>query len=201
MGLFNFRFMIQIKFIIFLFFANYALAQSPAFPIDDSGKYIFSDVIAVPGINKGELYSKGEKFIQQLEVHNSTQNNLRKNHEDSTLFNKGSFVVHNLGAVKNSVGGIVVFDMTLEFKDEKYRYTITNFIFNPYKRNRYGKFESVAGKYTPLEKEVSRLNNKEWAKYRKEVYNDSQALIKKLNQEMTYKESDHLKKVIKEENW
>ncbi len=193
--------MCKALFIVFLLNASCAFAQNPIFPIDDSGKYIFSDVIIVSGVDQADLFKKGEKYIQQLKIHNSTQNNLHKNHEQHTLFNKGSLVVHNFGSIKNSISGVVEFDMILEFKDEKCRYTITNFIFNPYKRNRYGKFESISGKYTPLEKEVSRLNKKEWAKHRKEVYNYSQDLIKSLTRAISHKETDQPKKIIKSDNW
>lgn len=193
--------MYRLTYIIFILSFHFTLAQNPIFPIDESGKYIFSEVIEVDSVSKDELIEKGSLFIQQLKVHNSTQNNLIQDLKNYILSNKGSFVVHNLGGIKNSVSGIVIFDMTLEFKDGKCRYTITNFTFNPYERNRYGKFESEAGKYTPLEQEATRLNRKAWAKHRKEVYSDSQTLISQLNEHLTYQKNNQPEKVIKNDNW
>ncbi|MCK5372487.1 MAG: hypothetical protein KAQ62_28185, partial [Cyclobacteriaceae bacterium] len=89
----------------------------------------------------------------------------------------------------------------LEIKDGKYRYTITNFIFNEYQRNRYGKYEPVKGKFIPLEMEVSSINKKEWEKHKQVVFEKSLELIQNLYSEMIYAEEKKNKKVKKDDNW
>jgi len=121
--------------------------------------------------------------------------------ENNTISNRGSFYVYRQGSVKKGIGGAVEYDITLDFKDDKYRYTITNFMFNEYRKNRYGKYEPVKGKYTPLETEASSLNSKEWDKQRKVVYDKTQDLIQNLYGEMIYAEKQKQKKDKKSDNW
>ena len=152
-------------------------------------------------MDKEHLFSKAQPFLNKIEVSNSLKNYYQQDEENLILKNKGSFFVYNLGSVKKSIAGAVEYDITLEFKDEKCRYTITNYLFNPYKRNRYGKFEPINGKYKALEKEVSKSNMKEWKMHRKEVCEKSQALIINLNNEFRYNEIDKHKTIKKDEDW
>ncbi len=89
----------------------------------------------------------------------------------------------------------------LEIKEGKYRYTLTNFFFNEYQKNRYGKYEPVKGKYTPLEAEVSSLNKKEWDQQRQVVFDKSQELIQNMYGEMIFTEEKKNRKEKKDDDW
>ena len=103
--------------------------------------------------------------------------------------------MYRFGSVKQAIDGAVEYDITLEFKDNKYRYTITNFRYNQYEKNRYGKYEPISGKYMPLETEVTSLNKKTWDKYKEVVYSKTQELIVNLSSEMYYQDTKKNKKV------
>ncbi len=177
-------------------------SQQPLFPIDENGKYTFHEVVELPGMAKEKIFENGEKFLKKIKVMKSKTKYLNVDEDNYVITNKGSFYVYQFGSVKKAIAGAVEYDITLEVKEGRYRYTITNYVFNEYKRNRYGKFEPEKGKYMPLEMEVSKLNSKEWEKHKQVVYDKSQELIQNLSGEMIYSEdTKKTKKVKKEENW
>ena len=176
-------------------------AQNIPFPINEIGKYEFNEVVELNGMDKDKLFLNGQKFIKTIKVLNSKKKFYTENKESYVINNRGSFYVYRLGSVKKGIGGAVEYDLTLEIKDGKYRYTLTNFIFNEYQKNRYGKYEPMKGKYTPLEAQVSSLNKKEWDKQRQVVYDKSQELIQNLYGEMIYAKEKEKKKEKKDNNW
>ena len=64
-----------------------------------------------------------------------------------------------------------------------------------------GKFVPVNGQTTPLEVTPSKLNQKNWNQYRKEVYEKTFVLIQNLNKAMSYDETSETIKIKKETNW
>ena len=187
--------------ILLLALANQGIAQDEFFPVDESGKYIFADIVALKGMTKDQLFDNGEKFMKKIKVLHSKSKFLKSDKENYQIKNRGSFYVYRLGSLKKGIAGAVEYDITLDFKDDKYRYQITNFRFNEYKKNRYGKYEPIKGKYTPLEMEASSLNMKEWNNQKEVVYQKSQELIQNLNGEMIYAEEKKDKKQKYKKEW
>lgn len=191
------------KKIVLIFFVGIfcnAFGQEFTFPIDETGKYIFSEVVEIPGMSKEQEFENGVAFMKKIKVLNSKKKHLIKDSENFTIENKGSFLVYNINSVKTGIDGAVEYDIQLEFKDGRYRYTITNFLFNEYKRNRYAKYVPTS-KFAPLEMEASSLNKRSWEKHRKVVYEKTQELIINLNGAIIYDEEKETKKIKKKDNW
>ncbi len=176
-------------------------SQDIEYPINENGKYSFSEVVELPGLNRDQLFKNGEKFMKKIKVLNSKKKFHFKDELDYSMSNRGSFYVYRIGSIKKAIDGAVEYDITLEFKDGKYRYTITNFIFHEYHRNRYGKYEPINGKYIPLEMNMTSLNKKEWERHKEVVYQKTQALIANLYSEMVQVDTPKLTKTTKEDNW
>ena len=196
-----FSIMLRLTLLYIFGITFHSFSQNIEFPVDDSGKYTISEVVDLPGMNKDQLFINGEKFMKKVKVLNSRKKYLVADKENYQIANKGSFYVYRLGSIKKGIAGAVEYDLILEFKDDKYRYTISNYLFNEYQKNRYGKYEPVKGKYTPLEVEVSSLNRKEWEKQRTVVYEKSQELIMNLSEQMIYSEEKKSKKAKKDQDW
>lgn len=191
--------MIPAKLLIILLFPFF-LQQNP-FPTDEYGKYTLQEVVELPGMSKEKLFENGLSFMKQINVLNSRKKHLSADHENLIITNKGSFYAYQYGSFGKAIDGAVEYDITLEIKDGRYRYTITNYTFNQYIRNRYGKFEPVNGKYTPLESGMSDLNKKAWEHNRQTAYDKSMDLIQNLNENMIFVEKEENKKIKKSENW
>ena len=198
-----FTFMTMLKLLITILFSASlsAYAQDISFPINEIGKYEFNEVVELNKLDKDKLFLNGQKFMEKIKILHSKKKFYKEEKENYTIKNRGSFYVYRLGSIKKRIGGAVEYDLTLEIKDEKYRYTLTNFIFNEYQKNRYGKYEPIKGKYTPLEAQASSLNKKEWDKQRQVVFDKSQELIQNLYSNMIYAEEKKKKKDKKDDNW
>jgi hypothetical protein len=157
----------------------------------------------IHGMDKNTLFENGKSFMKKLKVLNSQKNYFTVDTENLSITNKASFYVYQYGSINKAIDGAVEYDITLEIKDGRYRYTITNFTFNEYKRNRYGKFEPISGKYMPLEMDVSNLNKKGWENHRQVVYDKCQELIQNLYSNMIYSEESDpkSKKIKKQDDW
>ena len=158
--------------------------QKATLPVDASGKYTFAGIVEVPGISKKELYEAGKEFMKKVKVLHKRKSYLTEDNQQSALTGKGSFIVHKPGSLKKHPDGAVIYDLKLEFKDGKYRYLITNYLFIEYRKGRYGKYGPVKGKLTPLESAPSGLNSNTWAAYRKTVYEKSVSLTGNIEQEI-----------------
>ena len=159
------------------------------------------EVIECPGQTQIQIYQNAFNYLKDLKVMDSPKSFLQTDTTNFTVKNRGSFYVHNHGSMKKHPDGAVEYNIIIECRDQRYRYTITNFIFNPYKRNRYGKFEPVSGKYTPLETEPSGLNRSNWNNYRLITFNKSQDLITDLKKAFIASEISEPGKVIKHDTW
>ena len=192
--------MYKFSVIIFIAITSNSFGQNVEFPIDQTGKYSFTDIVDLKGMSKDQLFKNGEIFIKAIKVLHSNTKLYSADKVNYQIFNRGSFYVYRLGSLKKAIAGAVEYDITLELKNDKYRYTISNFLFNEYKKNRYGKSEPIKGKYIPLEREASSWNKKEWEKQKEVVFEKTEELIVNLNGEMIYAEKNN-KKQKKEKEW
>ena len=193
--------MLKVPLIILCLLYSSVDAQDFEFPVNDNGKYEFSEVVQLGGIDKDKLFQNGQKFMKKVKVLKSKKNYYSEDMENYSITNKGSFYVYRLGSVKKGIAGATEYDLTLEIKDGKYRYSLTNFVFNEYKKNRYAKYEPINGKYIPLEAQVGSLSKKEWEYQRQVVYDKSQELIQNLYGEMIYSEKKKKKKEKQLDDW
>lgn len=193
--------MIKYQLIVFLFLSHFSLAQSSNFPVDETGKYLISDVVELKGMSKDQLFANGLKFMKKIKVLHSKSKFLEANKSTYEIKNRGSFYVYRLGSIKKGIAGAVEYNITVEFKDDKYRYSLSNFRFNEYKKNRYGTYQPIKGKYIPLEAVAGSMNKKEWELQKITVFEKSQELIQNLNGEMIYAEEKKTKKANKEKDW
>jgi len=193
--------MIKFSVVVFSLLSFSAFAQVSEFPINEIGKYELSEVVEMSGMDKEKLYENGQKFMKKVKVLNSKTKLYSEDKSNYSLKNRGSFYVYRTGSMKKGIDGAVEYDLTIDIKDSKYRYTLTNFVFNEYKKNRYAKYEPIKGKYTPLEMQVSSINSKEWEKQRQVVYDKSQELIQNLYSDMLHVEEGKKKKKKKDDNW
>lgn len=61
-----------------------------------------------------------------------------------------SIMVYTKGMVSKEIHGRITYEVNVEIKEHKYRYTFTNFVFEYYKQNRQYKYEPT-GRLKPLE--------------------------------------------------
>jgi hypothetical protein len=104
------------------------------FPLDTTGKITYQGIVKVDSLSAKEIYTNAKSFIaNQFKSYKDVVQL-----EDETNYKfiiKGSFVAIYEGEHDAELG-VVKFKATIECKDNRYRYTITNFT-HEYQRSGY----------------------------------------------------------------
>src|ERR1700744_2391680 len=144
--------------IVLLFLAGKALAQQSLLSFDEHNKYIYYQVESLPGIPADTLTQKGLKFLKTHYPKASA-----KQDNSGKIAATGKFVVYGGLSVLRHENGEIAFQLNMEFKEGKYRFWLTNFVFTPYQRDRYGNFAPQTGVDIPLEQISDKLDKKDAA--------------------------------------
>jgi len=133
-------------------------AQAPVLALDEHNKYIYYEVVDLPGIsadslNKNSAYFTREEYPKNKSVQISNTSAVIRD----KFLTYASFVKHENGEIH--------YILNIECKDSKYRYWLTDFVFTPYQRDRYGVFVPVTGINIQLENASSKIDKKELAGY------------------------------------
>ena len=65
--------------------------------------------------------------------------------------------------------GEITYTLHLEFKNAKYRYWLSDFVLQPYQRNRYNIYEPVPGITIPLEKADGKLDKRDITEFQNRI--------------------------------
>ncbi len=165
----------------FFVFVIMACAANPLFaqtelPVNAAGKICFCDTLATNSLTHRQINDKILIFAKQLPGYEPT-NDLHSS-TDLVELKAFGFPVY-IKRITQQISGKIFYDAAFHVSDGKVFYSFTNFLYNPYARNRYGKFVPESGKYKPLEEDF-RGNTKTWEKHRKTVETTMENQIVKL---------------------
>jgi hypothetical protein len=136
-----------------------AFAQKDVLAMDEHNKYIYYQVVDQPGAGVDSLQTKVSGFIKEA----YPKIKLKKG--DTDVIVKDKFLTYNVLAFAKHESGEMRYNLTIECKNNKYRYWFTDFLFVPYKKDRYGVFVPDNGIEIPLEKASARFDKKELEGY------------------------------------
>jgi hypothetical protein len=146
--------------LVIVLFAKNTFAQQDLLSFDEHNKYIYYQVVNMPGIPADSLHERGEYFLKV--VYPKT---VVKNLSAEALLGEGKFITYGGVSVMRHEKGEIAYQVNIEFKDQKYRFWLTGFVFTPYQRDRYGNFVPQQGVEIPLETAISKLDKKELDSY------------------------------------
>lgn len=114
----------------------------------------------MPGISADTLYTRGLYFIKTVypKLKFKTTNG-------KSISGDGKFTTYNNISILKHESGEIAYLLNIEFKDQKYRYWLTDFTFTPYVKDRYGNFVPKLGNDIPLEIIQSKLDKKDSDNY------------------------------------
>jgi hypothetical protein len=147
--------------LVFITLAKVAPAQQDLLSFDEHNKYIYYQVVDMPGFPADTLRIRGLSFIKKV----FPKIKMKSAPADNNLNGEGKFPIYSGVIVMKHQGGEITYSMNIEIKDEKYRYWLTGFVFTPYKRDRYDNFVPEPGLETPLESALSKYEKKDVASY------------------------------------
>lgn len=158
---------------LFLLMVSGAIAQNKKtgeeLDKDERGKYIYYEVVTGSPVPADSLIDRAKSFFKLKKM------TLVKS--DSVLFEQSSkFVISKTAFVLSHPSGEILYNFSFEIKGSKYRFWLTDFMFIPYQRDRYGNFVPSTAKGIPLEKSPGKLNAGEWSAYISDAGRQSAAL-------------------------
>lgn len=159
-----------------------ANAQSENLPVDENGKLIYYEVVALKDVSKDSLKRKLELYVKkqkELKVKSSVG--------DSTFLATGKLIINKTLLVMSHPSGEVLYNFNAEVKEGRYRFWLTDFSFVPYQRDRYGNFVATTPIGTPLEDDPGKLNAGQWKEYQAQTAKYAQGFAEKLKQYMANK--------------
>jgi hypothetical protein len=115
----------------------------------------------MPGLPIDSLHARGLSFLKTI----SPKIKLKTAGKDNTISGEGKFITYNSTSLLKHESGEVDYILNIEFKDQKYRFWLTDFTFTPYERDRYDNYVPKPGIEIPLETAISKLEKKELDAY------------------------------------
>jgi hypothetical protein len=185
--------------LISLVFANAAFAQKELLSFNEQNKYIYYQVVDQPGLVTDSLQARAAFFLSSA----YPKNKVNKGEPMGTFAGSGSFLVTN-GTLVKHVDGEISYSFFIECKDQKYRYWLTDFVFTPYKTDRYGNSVPEVGINVPLESGASKLDKGQLNTYLDQAGSLSKQFGDRLKQyivKVSALPKNEKKKVINTKDW
>ena len=151
--------------LVCILFAKITFAQQDLLSFDEHNKYIYYQVVDMPGLTADTLHGRGLNFLKAF----YPKIKLKTIPGENNISGQGKFLSYSGVSVLKHEKGEIAFQLSIEFKDQKYRYWLTGFIFTPYQRDRYGNFVPQQGIDIPLENILSKFDKKEADDYLNET--------------------------------
>lgn len=162
-----------LNFVFFICSVISVKAQNDEFlPVDELGKFIYYEVVELKALSKDSLKTKIFQFFKRkddLVVYKSAQG-------DTAFSASGKFVISKTLLAMSHPSGEIIFRFEIEIKDRKYRFWLTDFVFIPYQRDRYGNFVPSNPIGTALESTPGKLDAAQWKAYQAQTATYAKAL-------------------------
>lgn len=152
-------------------------AQELLLPRNETGHIVFYEVVEADSFTQEELLDNARQFARKT-LGKKKVKAIQTDSVSSLVVKDANFKVYKK-VITQRMDGIIHYNFTLEAKEGKYRYFFSDFTFQPYERNRYGKFEPVSGKHKPLEEDF-KGNKKDWEDHKESVATTLQSQIEEL---------------------
>ncbi|MFD0749737.1 DUF4468 domain-containing protein [Mucilaginibacter calamicampi] len=155
-----------------------ASAQSDSLVMDEHNKYIYYQVVAQPATSADSLQARALTFAKKAF---ETSKLKFKDSDKGTIRATGGVLVSKKSSVAMHEDARIDYTMTIEVKDNRYRYWFTDFVIVPYARDRYANFVPVTGKNVALENGLSTLSKKDLDGYMAKLF----ANVKNIGNKLT----------------
>jgi hypothetical protein len=150
----------------------FSFAQDKPLPFDERGKLIYYEVVESAKAPKDSLISRAKAFLKA----DAKKFKLSTVKGDTLIEAKGKILISKSALGLARPMGDLDYNFYVEVRDGRYRFWLTDFIFIPYMRDRYGNFVPSTTIGTPLEREQSKLRSAEWQSYQKIAAREAKSL-------------------------
>lgn len=179
------------------------------FQKDENGKIIFYEVVAADSIPRDTLWKNAKIWMKSI-LNEKGDKITDEQYMYGTLEANTSFMVYVASMISKMPHGKIFYDVSLDVKENKYRYSFTNFRFQYYKQDRKDlKYHPVPNKYKALEVQKFGGHQMAWESHKYEVKRRIEGQISYLKKEIikinkpktAILDSFYIKPVIKTKEW
>ena len=158
-------------------------------------------MIEQPGLTADTFQNRMQYFLKAV----YPQNKINQPGTPGSISGTGKFLILTGITAAKHIDGEIGYTFYLEYKDQKYRYWLTHFVFTPYKVDRYGNPVPEQGLDVPLEEGSSKLDKNQFTNYLNKTGSYSIQFGDKIRQYMVKipagPAKDDKKKVIVTKDW
>lgn len=181
------------KYIILFFLVAFSIdlsAQQKQFAKDDNGKFIYYKVVDSQFLNKDTLLQRAKSFVKVAYKKSMKAESIT----DTSILAKGTMIIDKTILVVGHPSGEVSYNFVFEVRKGKYRFWLTDLLFIPYQRDRYGNFVATTKIGVPLERTPGKLEAGAW----KDIVNSTYTKIEKFGEDLKkYLATDRVEKAKK----
>jgi len=156
---------IQLTLIVLLL-SIISYAQKNTLVTNEEGKLMYYHVGNISPADTLQRLAAAQAFLKKKYADIKPLKDQPKN---GVLNSRGKFTLYSKGLIAGQEDGLLEFDLTIAFKEAKYRVMATNLTYLPLQRNRYGLFTPVAGINYPLEELSKKVKESQYENYTKQI--------------------------------
>lgn len=174
-------------FLIFLIsaFTHYVNGQTVSLPVNDEDRVEYTKSVDTDSLTYLTLWDNAMKYLSALTVPDQLMKDVQVNEGLTEMSQQFGFYLIVKPALTKQVDGVLMADIMISVNDSKYKYTINNFRFIKYARDRYGVFVPKSSKKYPLEKYYPGNKNKTWKAHFDTINSKIEKMTIDLGEKMT----------------
>ena len=158
--------------------------QSPASFQVTQEKLRYEGFVEVEALGKETLFRNALNYSSSVQKVGDPGAKPMINVSEGLVQKTGSFMVYKKGLLTPQPHGEILYTLELKVNEEGYAYQFTDFVFQYYERNRYGRYEPVSGKKKLLEEEKFAGMQELWQQHKQTTKRHIEQHIKALSIKM-----------------
>ena len=172
-------------FSVFLFLSQVGMSQENIFPEND-GDIVYTNQIISDSINQITLWENALDYLGSLELINQVKGQEAEiDNEGKKAMASQGFYLLKKGVVTKQIEGVIESTTTIRIIPGGYAYSINNILYQPYARNRYGKYAPKSSKKYSLESIYKKKSSKEWIQHFDDINRKIEEIIYNLESKMS----------------
>lgn len=142
-------------------------AQKNTLVTSDDGKLMYYHVGNIPAADTLQRLAAAHAFLKKKYPDIKLSKDEPAN--GSSLNAKGKLTLYSKGLIAGQEDGLLQFDLTIAFKEAKYRVMASNMTYLPLQRNRFGLFTPIPGISYPLEELSKKVKETQYENYTRQI--------------------------------
>ena len=160
------------------------IGQTTSLPLNQEDKVEYVHAVETDSLPYLTLWDNAMEFLDSLTVPDQLAKEVMASDDLTELRHQFGFYLIVKPALTKQVEGVMMADLNMKFNGSGYEYSINNFRFIKYARNRFGVFVPKSSKKYPLENYYPDNQKKNWQTHFETINSKIQNIAVNLEQKM-----------------